>query len=56
MLARVYALILGKSEGGSEIMTCTVSILGFEASILFDSGATHSFISIMFINLSRHVV
>jgi hypothetical protein len=30
--------------------------LGFEASILFDSRAIHSFISIMFVRLSRLVV
>jgi hypothetical protein len=34
-------------------MTSTAPILGFEASVLFDSGATHSFISIVFIRLSR---
>ena len=31
-------------------------ILRFEASILFDLVATHSFISIMFVRLSRLVV
>ena len=36
-------------------MTSTVSIPRFEASVLFDSGANHSFISIMFVRLSRLV-
>jgi hypothetical protein len=43
-------------EGGSEVVTGTAPILGFEASVLFDSGATHSFVSIVFIRLSRLVV
>jgi hypothetical protein len=34
----------------------TVAILGFEDSVLFDSGATHSFVSIMFVRLSILVV
>ena len=54
--ARVYALFPGESEGGSKVVSGTASILGFEASVLFDSGATHSFISIVFIRLSRLVV
>ena len=37
-------------------MIGTAPILGFEASILFDSGATHSFVSIVFVRLSRLVV
>jgi hypothetical protein len=37
-------------------VTSTVPILGFEASVLFDSGATHSFISMVFVRLSRLVV
>ena len=54
--ARVYAHVPGEREGGSEVMTSIASILGFEASILFDSGAAHSFVSIMFVRLSRLVV
>jgi hypothetical protein len=54
--ARVYTLVLGEPEGGSEVVTNTAPILGFEASVLFDSGATHSFKSIVFIRLSRLVV
>jgi hypothetical protein len=54
--ARVYALVLGEPEGGSKIVTGTVPILGFEALVLFDSGATHSFVSIVFVRLSRLVV
>ena len=37
-------------------MTGTAPILGFEASILFDLGATHSFVSIVFVRLSRLVM
>jgi hypothetical protein len=37
-------------------VTSTVPILGFEASVLFDSGATHSFVSVVFVRLSRLVV
>jgi hypothetical protein len=31
VLARVYTLVPGESEGGSEVVTGTVPILGFEA-------------------------
>jgi hypothetical protein len=54
--ARVYVLVLGEPEEGSKVVTGTALILRFEASVLFDSGATHSFISIMFVRLSRLVV
>ena len=37
-------------------MIGTVLILGFEASVLFHLGATHSFVSIMFVRLSKLVV
>ena len=37
-------------------MTSTAPILGFEALVLFDSRATHSFVSIVFVRLSRLVV
>jgi hypothetical protein len=37
-------------------LTDTGLILGFEASVLFDLGATYSFVSIVFIRLSRFVV
>jgi hypothetical protein len=53
---RVYALVPGELEGGLEVVTGTAPILRFEASVLFDSGATHSFVSIVFIRLSRLVV
>jgi hypothetical protein len=56
MLAQVYALVPGEPKGGSKVVTSTAPILGFEASVLFDSGATHSFVSIVFIRLSRFVV
>ena len=54
--SRVYALVLGESEGGSEVLTSIVPILGFEALVLFDSGPTHSFVSIIFVRLSRLIV
>jgi hypothetical protein len=37
-------------------VTGTAPILGFEASVLFDSGAAHSFVPIVFVRLSRLVV
>jgi hypothetical protein len=37
-------------------VTSTTPILGFEASVLFDLGATHSFVSIVFVRLSTLVV
>jgi hypothetical protein len=54
--AWVYVLVLGEPEGGSEVVTGTAPILGFEALVLFDSGATHSFVYIVFVRLSRLVV
>jgi hypothetical protein len=54
--ARVYAFVPGESEGGSEVVTGTIPILGFKASVLLDSGATHSFVSVVFVRLSRLVV
>ena len=54
--ARVYALVSRKPKGGPKVVIGTNPILGFKASILFDSGDTHSFISIVFIRLSRLVV
>jgi hypothetical protein len=53
---RVYALVPGEPKGGSEVVIGTTPILGFEASVLFDSGITHSFVSIVFVSLSRLVV
>jgi hypothetical protein len=52
----VYALVPGEPKGRLEVMIGTAPILGFKASVLFDSGATHSFISIVFVRLSRLVV
>jgi hypothetical protein len=54
--ARVYALVQGEPEGGSEVVIGSAPILGFEASVLFDPGATHSFVSIVFIRLSSLVM
>jgi hypothetical protein len=53
---RVYALVPREPKGGSEVVTGTAPILGFEASVLFNLGANHSFVSIVFIRLSRLVV
>jgi hypothetical protein len=53
---QVYALVLGELEGVSKVVTGNILILGFEASVLFDLGATHYFISIMFVRLFRLVV
>ena len=52
-LARVYVLVPREPEGGSQVVTGTAPLLGFEASVLFGSGATNSFVSIVFIRLSR---
>ena len=30
---------------GAQVMTCTFSINGYPATVLFDSGASHTFIS-----------
>jgi hypothetical protein len=49
-------LVLGELEEGLEVVTGTAPILGFKALVLFDSGATHSFVSIVFVRLSRLVV
>jgi hypothetical protein len=54
--ARVYVLVSGKPEGGSEVVIGTAPILKFEASALLDSGVTHSFVSMVFLRLSRFVV
>jgi hypothetical protein len=56
VLAQVYTLVSGEPEGGSEVVTGTTPIHRFKASILFDSGATHSFVSTVFLRLSRLVV
>jgi hypothetical protein len=54
---RVYALIPTELEGGLEVVTSTTPILGFEASVFFFySRATHSFVSIVFVRLSRLVM
>ena len=49
-------LVPGESEVGLKVVSGTTPILGFETLVLFDSGATHSFISIVFVRLSRLVV
>jgi hypothetical protein len=54
--AKVYVLVPRELEGRSQVVTGIVPILGFEALVLFDSAATHSFISIILVRLSRLVV
>ena len=54
--ARVYALVPGESEEGSKVVTSIALILEFGASVLFDLGVTYSFISIVFMRLSRLAV
>ena len=47
--ARIYAYTKGDAEAGtSHVVTGQVSIATFDAIALFDSGATHSFISLDF--------
>jgi hypothetical protein len=50
---RVYSLIPGKLEGDTDAVTNTLPIFGFKALVLFDLGDIHSFVSSMFIKLSR---
>jgi hypothetical protein len=52
-LARAYALVPREPKGRSKVVTGTAPILLFEASVLFDSGVTHSFVSIVFVRLSK---
>lgn len=54
--ARVYALVPKGLEGESSVVTGSIPIFGFEALVLFDFGATHSFISSTFVRLSGLVV
>ena len=55
--ARIYAYTKGDAEaGGSKVVTGQLPIVNVIARVLFDSGATHSFISAMFVNyLDRQV-
>ncbi|GMN22409.1 hypothetical protein TIFTF001_043511 [Ficus carica] len=47
--ARIYAYTKGDAEAGtSHVVTGQISIATFDAIVLFDSGATHSFISVEF--------
>ncbi|KAF5447145.1 hypothetical protein F2P56_032715 [Juglans regia] len=43
--ARVYTLTPIDAKASNDVVTCTLSLFSRHASILFDSGATHSFIS-----------
>ncbi|KAL5555986.1 hypothetical protein UlMin_038222 [Ulmus minor] len=55
--ARLYAYTKGDAEaGGSKVVTGQLPVVNEIARVLFDSGATHSFISAMFVNcLDRQV-
>lgn len=48
--------IFGEAKEASKVVTGTMLILGFEASVLFYSSAVHSFVSSKFVRLSWHVV
>ncbi|KAL5555062.1 hypothetical protein UlMin_037298 [Ulmus minor] len=49
--ARIYAYTKGDAEAeGSKVVTCQLPVINKIARVLFDSGATHSFISAMFTN------
>jgi hypothetical protein len=47
-LARVYALTPGDEAALDEVVTGTLLISPHQATVLFDSGATHSFVSYSF--------
>jgi hypothetical protein len=49
--ARVYSLIPREPERDTNVVIGTIPIFGFRASVLFDSRATHSFLSSMFVTL-----
>lgn len=49
-------LVPRESEGRLKVLTSIVPILEFKASVLFDLGTTHSFVSIVFVRLSRQLV
>ena len=47
--ARIYTYTKGDAEaGGSKVATCQLPVVNKLAYVLFDSGATHSFISAVF--------
>ena len=47
--ARIYAYTKGNAEvGGSKVVTGQLPVVNKLARVLFDSRATHSFISVMF--------
>ncbi|GMN44735.1 hypothetical protein TIFTF001_013928 [Ficus carica] len=47
--ARIYAYTKGDAEAGtSHVVTSQISIVTYDAIALFDSGATHSFVSLEF--------
>ena len=49
--ARIYAYTKGDAKvGGSKIVTGQLLVVNKLARVLFDSGATHSFISAMFVD------
>ncbi|KAL5569387.1 hypothetical protein UlMin_025962 [Ulmus minor] len=54
---KIYAYTKGDAEaGGSKVVTGQLLVVNKIARVLFDSGATHSFISAMFVDcLDKHV-
>ncbi|XP_035539634.1 uncharacterized protein LOC118344008 [Juglans regia] len=53
--ARVYALTPIDAEASNDVVTGTLSLFSRHASILFDSGATHSFISNHYARLAEKI-
>ncbi|KAF5472166.1 hypothetical protein F2P56_008905, partial [Juglans regia] len=46
--ARVFALTPGEAEDRNDVITGTLSLFSNNATVLFDSGATHSFVSMTY--------
>ncbi|XP_040999414.1 uncharacterized protein LOC121245206 [Juglans microcarpa x Juglans regia] len=53
--ARVFALTPRDTETSNDVVTGTLSLFSCHASILFDSGATHSFISNHYVPLTEKI-
>ncbi|XP_040996120.1 uncharacterized protein LOC121242300 [Juglans microcarpa x Juglans regia] len=49
--ARVFALTSGEAEDKNDVITGTLSLFSNNATVLFDSGATHSFVSMTYARL-----
>ena len=55
MKGRVYALTQEDAQEASEVSTGTLLINNIYAKVLFDPGATHTFISIKFADLLKSI-